>query len=260
MKIINPKILFSAVLPLMGGMIIGFPVMADSVINQDLVVKGEVSATFEGVNDVGDGLTNLADLTANNTTVTVGKGSDAGFSVFNEKVGSRWNFRTLGQNFAATKEGTGGAEMRIVNATDDFQNVSIVMGNGAQLTSGGVWQNASSKTYKENIQPIMLNEALQALEKIEPVKYQYKRDESKELNLGFIAEDVPELVSTPSRKNMDPMEVVAMLTTIVKNQQQVINSQQQAIERQNQVAEELMDKVVSLEKLVKLSSMVALQE
>lgn len=220
--------------------------------NGDLTVTpgGAMNVVFTGVNDAGDGLTKLADLQANNTSGVVGKGSDAGFSMFNVKQNSRWNFRTLGQNFAATKEGTGGAEMRVINGTNDFTNVSILMGNGAQLTSGGVWQNASSKTFKENIEEITGTEAMQALKSIQPVKYHYKKDKSRELNLGFIAEDVPELVSTPNRKNMDPMEVVAMLTKVVQEQQDML-------EKQQQIINELQQETVAIKKEVRLQNMVS---
>jgi hypothetical protein len=42
-----------------------------------------------------------------------------------------------------------------------------------------------------------------------------------ELHLGFIPEDVPELVASSDRKGMSPMDVVAVLTRVVKEQQEI---------------------------------------
>ncbi|MBC8391607.1 MAG: hypothetical protein H8E17_03440, partial [Deltaproteobacteria bacterium] len=39
---------------------------------------------------------------------------------------------------------------------------------------------------------------------------------------GFIAEDVPELVATKDRKGMSSMDVVAVLTRVVQEQQKTI--------------------------------------
>jgi len=79
------------------------------------------------------------------------------------------------------------------------------------VTTGGVWTNASSREYKEDITTLGLEEALEALQGLEPVKYKYKvtRDER---HVGFIAEDVPELVATEDRKSLSPMDIAAVLT------------------------------------------------
>ncbi len=47
-------------------------------------------------------------------------------------------------------------------------------------------------------------------------------DANKETNLGFIAEDDPELVATQGLKGMVSMEVVAVLTKVVQEQQAMI--------------------------------------
>jgi hypothetical protein len=36
--------------------------------------------------------------------------------------------------------------------------------------------------------------------------------------VGFIAEDVPELVATNDHKSLSPMDIVAVLTTVAKDQ------------------------------------------
>lgn len=52
------------------------------------------------------------------------------------------------------------------------------------------------------------------------MKFKYKgtRDER---HVGFIAEDVPELVATENRRGLSPMDIVAVLTRVVKAQQQI---------------------------------------
>ena len=46
------------------------------------------------------------------------------------------------------------------------------------------------------------------------IKFKYKVN-SDEQNVGFVAEDVPELVATKDRKGMSPMDVVAVLTSVL---------------------------------------------
>ncbi|MEA2413495.1 MAG: hypothetical protein QOI58_152, partial [Thermoanaerobaculia bacterium] len=94
--------------------------------------------------------------------------------------------------------------------------------NGATLSAGGVWTNASSRSLKQDIRDLDTNEALDALKEIKPVTYSYKIDPT-EHHVGFIAEDVPNLVATKDRKGLSAMDVVAVLTSVVKEQQKTID-------------------------------------
>jgi len=105
---------------------------------------------------------------------------------------------------------------------------SLDMVNGASCTSGGTWLNASSRELKENIQGLTADEAFDALKQLNPVKYNYKVDKEEEY-VGFIAEDVPDLVSTKDRKSMSSMDVVAVLTRVVQEQQKLAEKQQRTI-------------------------------
>jgi hypothetical protein len=95
------------------------------------------------------------------------------------------------------------------------------MGSGAHVTAGGVWTDASSRQYKENIANLTPEEAISALEKLNPVKFNYKVQKGEEY-IGFIAEDVPDLVATGDRKSLSPMDIVAVLTKVVQQQQKKI--------------------------------------
>jgi hypothetical protein len=49
-------------------------------------------------------------------------------------------------------------------------------------------------------------------------------------HVGFIAEDVPDQVATKDRKGLSPMDIVAVLTQVLKEKSQVIEDQQRTIE------------------------------
>jgi len=95
-------------------------------------------------------------------------------------------------------------------------------GNGAHLTVGGAWTNGSSRTFKDNIYEMSSEEARDAVAKLTPVHFTYKG--SEEPYVGFIAEDVPELVATQyDHRYLSPMDVVATLTKVVQDQQKTID-------------------------------------
>jgi len=108
---------------------------------------------------------------------------------------------------------------------------SLSMTNGATCTTGGVWTNASSRALKENIEGLTAEEAAAAFEALSPVTYNYKADKA-ERHVGFIAEDVPELVATKDRKSLSPMDVVAVLTKVVQEQQKTISEYQKNLAEQ----------------------------
>jgi hypothetical protein len=215
--------------------------------NDGTTTMKKAEASFSGANSAGDGLTNLFEMSANNTDLS--KISDAGFLLNNSKVGFQWSFRTQEQTegFSMTKIGTGGPELQIKNLSNDYHNVTLLLGNGAG-SANGQWLDASSRDYKENIKDITSNEALKTLAGLKPVKYNFKIDPSEELNVGFIAEDVPELVATKDRKCLSPLEIVAVLTKVVQEQQELILDQQKAFNEQKEIIAELADRLNNLEK------------
>ena len=126
-------------------------------------------------------------------------------------------------------------------------NGSLHMSSGAYCTAAGVWVDASSREYKENIEELSAGEAMDALEGLNPVKYNYKK-EKDEGYVGFIAEDVPELVASKDKKGMSPMDVVAVLTKVVKEQQKMAEQQKRLVEEQQEIIGQLRDRVSQLEK------------
>lgn len=124
----------------------------------------------------------------------------------------------------------------------------FVVGN---IYATGSITPGSSRELKENIQALPADEALKALKGLYPQKFYYKTDREDE-HVGFIAEDVPELVATKDRKGVDPMDVVAVLTKVVKEQQKTIDTQNKINKIQQTTINDLLNKVDALQKEMKL--------
>jgi hypothetical protein len=97
----------------------------------------------------------------------------------------------------------------------------LEMSSGAHVSAGGVWTNSSSREKKENISDLSAADALAALAGLQPVQFNYKNDD-QDSYVGFIAEDVPELVATGDRKGLSAMDIAAVLTRVIQEQQQRI--------------------------------------
>ncbi len=97
----------------------------------------------------------------------------------------------------------------------------LEMANGAHVTAGGVWTNRSSRADKQNISQLTADVAMAALQQLDPVVFNY-RGEPEEQYAGFIAEDVPDIVASRDRQSLSAMDVVAVLTRVVQQQQQKI--------------------------------------
>jgi len=86
---------------------------------------------------------------------------------------------------------------------------------GGAYTDGSSWIDASSREYKENIRNLRGEDAMEALKGLNPVTFNYKSS-SIEGHVGFVAEEVPDLVATKDRKGLSPMDIVAVLTKVVQ--------------------------------------------
>ena len=97
----------------------------------------------------------------------------------------------------------------------------------------GRFLDASSRDLKQNIAEVNTEQAIETVLALSPVRFAYNEDPSEE-HLGFIAEDVPELVATANRKTLSAMDVVAVLTKTVQEQQRLLkekDTQLQALEQ-----------------------------
>jgi hypothetical protein len=101
----------------------------------------------------------------------------------------------------------------------------LQLASGAHVTAGGAWTNASSRELKHDIRPLDAQEARSTLVGLAPVRFRYNADPAEEA-LGFIAEEVPDLVATVDHKTLSPMDLVAVLTRVVQEQQTAIGELQ----------------------------------
>ena len=111
----------------------------------------------------------------------------------------------------------------------------LEMASGAYASAGGNWVNASSRALKRNIGTLDAESAREALAALAPVRFEYNNEPGEE-HLGFIAEDVPAIVATADRKGLAAMDVVAVLTRVVKEQQAAIERQEATIETLHETA------------------------
>ena len=64
---------------------------------------------------------------------------------------------------------------------------------------------------------------MQALNELNPVTYNYKIAPA-DPKVGFIAEDVPAIVATPERNGLSALDIVAVVTKVVQEQQKTIDA------------------------------------
>jgi hypothetical protein len=146
---------------------------------------------------------------------------------------------------------TDGSEKMRINADGDvgFNTTTLsypltvgddgTNGNGAHVTAGGNWTNGSSREFKQDIRSLEAGDAMATLAGLEPVRFRYILEPDEEY-VGFIAEDVPDLVATSSHKYLSPMDIVAVLTKVVQEQQQALQDQQA-------INQELLERITALE-------------
>jgi hypothetical protein len=141
-------------------------------------------------------------------------------------------------------------EPKVVITTDGNMGVGVKtplyplhIANGAYCSKNGKWLDASSIQFKENIRGLTSNEAVDAMEQLRPVRFNYKVDTAEEC-LGFIAEEVPQLVASKGRKGLSPMNIAAVLTRVLQEQQKMVREQQETIMQ-------LKAKIAELEKKLK---------
>jgi len=149
------------------------------------------------------------------------------------------NLSGVGRAFLVTHFGFPSSTAFVIEGGGDVgigvENPSHLLdvGTSGAYCDGGAWVNGSSRSFKENINDLTEEQALEVLTDLEPTSFNYKTD-SEETYLGFIAEDVPDLVATKDRKGLVAMDIVAVLTKVVQTQQEQINDLQEALDELQQ--------------------------
>jgi len=80
----------------------------------------------------------------------------------------------------------------------------------------------SSRVFKEDIKELSDREATEILSGLKPVQFRARKDPERSIQLGFIAEEVPEVVANPRRDAIYGAHIVATLTKVVKQHQEEI--------------------------------------
>jgi hypothetical protein len=96
---------------------------------------------------------------------------------------------------------------------------------GGAYTNGIKWFEGSSREYKTDIQILESNLAYDILKELEPVTFRYKSGPDQRTTVGFIAEEVPELMAAADRKGVSAMTFVGILTRVVQQQQNQLAQQ-----------------------------------
>lgn len=204
---------------------------------------------------IDQGLLTIADTTTQGTGVGGGLlflGAYQGTTITDAAAIQAQKSNSVNGNFSFdltfhTREngGNNGERMRInssgnvgIGETNPTFPLEVGTANGAHVTSGGVWQNGSSREFKENIKDVATGEARDTVMNLKPVTYNYKLEPGEQY-VGFIAEDVPELVATNSRKYLSAMDIVSVVTKVVQDQQQTIERQQETISALSERIEQL---------------------
>ena len=123
--------------------------------------------------------------------------------------------------------------------------MEVTSGADINMSDGGsyngTWNPASSRDLKENISGLTIEEADAALDGLNPVKFNYKKDKEEE-RVGFIAEDVPELVAMNGRKTLGTVDIIAVLTRVLQQQKKMLQEQQEVIAELKQEVADLKNK------------------
>ena len=111
-------------------------------------------------------------------------------------------------------------------------------GNGAFLSTGGVWTNGCSRTFKENFIPLKSDEILQKLIALPIYRYNYKGESEAITHISPVAEDFYQLFNTGSDPRyiagIDMGGVAILAIQELAKQNQKINQTIDILNRENQ--------------------------
>ena len=114
-----------------------------------------------------------------------------------------------------------GADQLVINHLGRYAGGVRIVGD---VRVDGAVLESSSAALKDDVQPLAVESAIAALNDLAPVSYRYIDDPSRAKRLGLISEDVPELVAQSERQRIRTMDIVALLTAVVQEQQRTIAS------------------------------------
>jgi Chaperone of endosialidase len=96
----------------------------------------------------------------------------------------------------------------IISGSDIIVNNGVVKANDILINS--------SQELKQDISTLTKEEAYSLIGKLEPIKFSFNNDPSKKQNIGFIAEQVPDIVADDDHSSIRYIEIISALTKVVK--------------------------------------------
>ncbi len=143
-----------------------------------------------------------------------------GLQIYSNSTSSKLRFGSV--------EWIGDCGANCLQISDSFVNVGIAMTpsgtyklevNGSAAATS--FTSTSSRAAKNRIRKLDGRDATDALMDLEAVRFYYNNDK-KEEHLGFIAEDVPDLVAINDRKHLAAMDFTSLLVKVVQMQEERI--------------------------------------
>ena len=116
----------------------------------------------------------------------------------------------------------------VVYRNNNVAKVTVAANGDVFATS---FNPISSRALKHDIVNLDSRKASETVRQLTPVEFVYNADESGEKRVGFIAEDVPELVAAKDHKTLSSMDLVAVLTKVVQEQQKTMDAMQKRLEQ-----------------------------
>lgn len=195
------------------------------------------------------------------TATTINNSSDA-FIIATGRMGIRTTNPSAMLEIASNNSGD--AYLNITSNTSltpgniltiaNNRNIGVGLANAnpnyiLDFSSIGAWVDdtgfhpASSRKFKEQIQDLKSNTAEETLHSMTPVRFNYKIEPGREY-LGFIAEDMPDLIASRDHRGITSLDIAGVLVRVVQQQQSTL-------ERQRLKSQELLKELEKMEQQIK---------
>ena len=225
----------------------------DQVILDDLIVDGSACIGDDSVNGENFGFDTIRlkgddlrfrfvdtshtySFPTNDWQITINDSANGGANKFSiDDIYSGWTPFTIlagAPSHSLYVDGSGNVGLGTNSPTEQLTVIGNIKISGS-ITEG------SSREFKKDIAYVSTKEAMETLMDLDPVKFKYRADILGEERLGFIAEDVPELLASKDRQHLSAMEITAILAKVVKEQRNMFQTQQETMDAMNKEIEML---------------------
>ena len=195
----------------------------------------EAMAKFAVSDDALGSLTISNHSASNNVFIPkiVGRSAGTNVAFMNEAVVGADSGTGPAITYNVVKGAGGSVSSRALVAYRNNNVAKVTIGSNGDVFATS-FSPISSRKKKHDIADLESAKAAEAFRQLTPVEFVYNDDETGEKRIGFIAEDVPEIVANPDRQSVPIMDVVGLLTRVVKDQQQTIEQQKTQLDNHQQ--------------------------